>query len=219
MSDYKEMMKELEVLLRGKGDESFTMLLKLPDVLGTILAFLQSDDMRREERYRQTEEKLESLIAALRDHLVRADERQQLGRSLVEERARVMHLERVNAQLKGENAQLKGENAQLKGENAQLKGENAQLKGENAQLRAPLDENAVIAESFSRIVQRLQEAEAALAALKQSRIVETSRRLNSKVPELVATARAATEQAQNEVANLQHEIKNVRLAEELDRAR
>ena len=199
MSDFEEMMKELEVLLRGAGDESFAMLLRLPDALARILAFLQSEDVRCEKRFHLTEEKLDCLIAKLRDYLIRADDRQQLGRSLVEERARIMHLERVNGPLKSENAQLKGENAQLKSQNRQL-------KDENAQLRASAEESARIADLFSHLTQRLEASEAALARLKQSRVIETSRRLSSKVPELVATAREATEQAQNEVAKLQHEI-------------
>jgi arginyl-tRNA synthetase len=105
MSRFPELAQALELVLRatragpsGAAD---------PDaLLSKLVAYLVAEDSRRERAYASLEERVQSLCAAQQEFLSRADERQELGRSLVEERVSTMRLQRENAQLREENAEL-----------------------------------------------------------------------------------------------------------------
>ena len=113
MGEFREMAQALEWLLRVNRTSSPGA--PNPDeILGKLIAYLESEDMRRERSYADFEKRLQSLSAALQDFLTRADERKELGRELVGQRVLTMRWQRENAQLREENTQLAAQLADLR---------------------------------------------------------------------------------------------------------
>jgi chromosome segregation ATPase len=154
-------------------------------IVSELLTYLRSEDARREQAYALLEERVEHITGSVREFMICMDERKDLGRELVEQRACTMSLRRENFQLQ----------AKLEAKLEKLHNQQVKLEESRRALKA-------FRESLGEAAETLGTAAEAATSIVNSRIVNASRLLGSKLVSTAQRAAAAGILAQQRIAVL-----------------